>query len=157
MPTCQKCGCYYSEKSCPFCTPDDSPESPVITIEKEESKAVRIIDPLDLIEFIEKTESQIKQLQEEKELEIQGLTEEINKQEENERKLKTELDRLNAEVTELENSLKNEQEKRHDLVQGKVPAEQEIESLKSKLSMLESDISSRKAEISQLKEQLGEI
>ena len=85
MPTCQKCGSYYSEKSCPFCTPDDSPESPVVTIEKEESKAVRIIDPIDLIESIENTESQINELQEEKELEIQGLTEEINKHEEIER------------------------------------------------------------------------
>lgn len=157
MAICKKCGCYYSEKSCPFCTPDDSPESPVITIEKEESKAVRIIDPLDLLESIENTDSLIKKLQEEKELEIQGLTKEINKQEEIEQKLGTELDTMNNEVPELENSLKNKQEERHNLVQRKVSVEQEIESLKSKLSLSEADISSRKAEISQLKEQLGEI
>lgn len=156
MPICQKCGCYYSEKSCPFCTPDDSPESPVTTIEKEESKAIRIIDPLDLIDSIENTESQIKQLQEDKELEIQGLTEEIKKQEEFDRKIKAELDTLNAEVSEFENSLKSKQEERQNLVQGKDPIEQEIQSLQSKLSSLEADISSRKAEISQLKEQLGE-
>ncbi|MFX1504923.1 MAG: coiled-coil domain-containing protein [Promethearchaeota archaeon] len=156
MPICQKCGSYFSEKSCPFCTPDDSPESPVSTIEKEESKAIRIIDPIDLIESIENTESQIKQLQEKKELEIQGLTEEVDKKTKIERKLKTELDTLDSELSQLEGSFKNKREDKQNLLRGKFPLEEEIESLKSKLAILEADISSRKTEISQLKEQLGE-
>ena len=156
MPICQKCGSYFSEKSCPFCTPDDSPESPVSTIEKEESKAIRIIDPIDLIESIENTELQIKQLREEKELEIQGLTEQVEKNDEIERKLKTELDVMDSEISRLEASSKSKQEENQTLLQGKSPLEEEINTLKSKLTTLEADISSRKTEISQLKEQLGE-
>jgi hypothetical protein len=57
MPICSKCGSYFSEGSCPHCTPDDSPDSPVKTIEAEETNHIRIIDPLELIESIEENEN----------------------------------------------------------------------------------------------------
>lgn len=157
MPICQKCGAYYSEISCPFCTPDDSPDSPVSTIEKEESKTVRIIDPLELVESIEDIESQIKKLSEEKQLEIQKLTEDVAKQEETERKIKPELDGLNSAVLELEGSQKEKQEELQRLTQGNKEITEEIESLKSKFSKLKGELSSKEAEISQLKEELGEM
>ena len=53
MPTCTKCGAYYSEGSCPFCTPDDSEDSPVTTVQSEESRSVRIIDPIYMSMFIQ--------------------------------------------------------------------------------------------------------
>ena len=87
MPICNKCGCYFSEKSCPFCTPDDSPESPVSTIEVETNKTVRIIDPLTLIESIEEVEKQINSLKESKEVELEKLREETKNQHRFERKL----------------------------------------------------------------------
>ncbi|UCG89637.1 MAG: hypothetical protein JSU57_03955 [Candidatus Heimdallarchaeota archaeon] len=155
MPTCQKCGAYYSEVSCPFCTPDDSPESPVTTIKAEESKSVRIIDPLELIESIEDIQGQLKTIQEEKELEIQKLTEDLAKQEEIDKKAKIELDELNSQVNELEASLKNQQERRQQLIQEKEKMEQEIEDLKRKFSGLKAEVSTREAEVSKLKEELG--
>ncbi len=155
MPTCQKCGAYYSEISCPFCTPDDSPESPVTTIKAEESRSVRIIDPLELIESIDDVEGQINKLQEEKELEIQNLTEDLAKQEEIEKKAKIELDELNSQVNELESSLKDQQERRQQLIQEKEKMEQEIEDLKTKFSGLKAEVSAREAETSKLKEELG--
>lgn len=155
MPTCQKCGSYYSEKSCPFCTPDDSPQSPVSTIKVEESKSVRIIDPMELIESIENIQGQINNLQEEKELNIQKLAEDLAKQEEIEKKVKAELDGIVSQVTELESSVKKPQEKRQQLIQEKQKVEQEIENLQIKLSELRESASAKEAEASKLKEELG--
>lgn len=155
MPICQKCGSYYSEKSCPFCTPDDSPQSPVTTIKVEESKSVRIIDPMELIESIENIEGQINKLQEEKELDIQKLTEDVAKQEEIEREVKAELDGIVSRVTELGSSVKNQQERRQQITQEKQKVEQEIENLQTKLSELRESASAKEAEASRLKEELG--
>lgn len=157
MATCQKCGAYFSEKSCPFCTPDDSPLSPVTTIEKEEAKAVRIIDPLELIESIEDQEIKIKRLQEENDLEIQKLTENVTAQEEIEGNLKRELDEINSQVSEIEVTLKNKQEEKQNLIQENENIEQEIERQKSELLKIEENISTKETEVAKLKEELGAI
>jgi chromosome segregation ATPase len=155
MPICSKCGCYFSEKSCPFCTPDDSPDSPVSTIEVETSKPVRIIDPSKLIDSIEEAEGEITSLKDSKEKEIEQLREEMRNQEELELKIKTELEELDSQLSELQSSIKEMQEKKDNLIQGKTELEQEVKDLKSKLSELNGQVLSKVSEISQLKAELG--
>ncbi len=155
MPICSKCGSYFSEKSCPLCTPDDSPDSPVSTIEVETSKPVRIIDPSKLIDSIEEAEKEIKSLKETKEKEIEQLKEEIENQEELQHKIKDELDRLNSQISELQSSVDEKQEKKENLDQAKRELEKETKDLKSRLSELNDHVLSKVSEISQLKAELG--
>ena len=77
MPICSKCGSYYSEVSCPHCTPDDSPKSPVTTVHIEEKNSVRLIDPIDLLDSIEKAEKDLQILEDEKLAEIKKLESKI--------------------------------------------------------------------------------
>lgn len=157
MPTCQECGAYFSEGTCPFCTPEDSPASPVTTTIVEERKTVLIMDPLELLESIEKVEIQLKNLEEEKDREIQRLTEEVATQEDRENELTSELEGINSQVSDLEGSLKEQQEKRHEVIQGKEKADQEIETLTTKVAKLEENVSTRAVEIAKLKTELGAL
>lgn len=155
MPICNKCGCYFSEKSCPFCTPDDSPDSPVSTIEVEANKTVRIIDPLTLIESIEEVEKQTNSLKESKEAELEKLRGKMKDQKETESRITAELEELESEIVEMQSTIKEKQEKKENLLLRKTRLEKETNDPKSKLPSLKNQIVSKENEISQLKTELG--
>jgi len=155
MPICQRCGSYFSEKSC-TCTPEDSEESPVTSVKPQETSTIRIIDPLKLLDSIENTEENLRKLEEEKGEEVQNLTNEITQKEGKESELQKEVDKLNSQMSELDQKLKNQQEEKVRLNQENDTLEQEIETLKAKISNLSENISAKEAEISNLKETLGE-
>jgi predicted nucleic acid-binding Zn-ribbon protein len=155
MPTCKKCGAYYSEVSCPFCTPDDSPESPVTTINVEESKPIRIIDPLDLIESVEKANEELENLGVEKEKEIRNLNEKITNRKKIEEELQKELDDINNQVSQIEDTFKNQKEKQKQLIAEKENIQQELKDLKMNLAKIEENIANKEAEVAELKTMLG--
>lgn len=132
MPICSKCGSYFSEGSCPHCTPEDSPDSPVKTIEIEKSKNVRIIDPLELLDSIEKGEKELEVFSTEKEFEMKNISEELAGLEETERKLKTEIDSLKTQVSDLESRVKLNESMKNELKQNQQLLRQEIESLRTR-------------------------
>ena len=140
MPICAKCGSYFSEGSCPHCTPEDSPDSPVKTIEIEKAKEVRIIDPLELLDSIEKGEKELTVLSAEKELELKKLSGELASLEESEQKLKAEIDILKTQVTEMESQVKLNESMKNELKQNQQLFRQEIETLKSRKDELREKI-----------------
>ncbi len=137
MPICSKCGSYFSESSCPHCTPEDSPNSPVRTIEIEKSKNVRIIDPLELLDSIEKGENELKILSAEKESELKNIGGELTNLEETEQKLRTEVDSLKTKVSDLESRVKLNESMKNELKQNQQLLRQEIESLRSRKEELQ--------------------
>ncbi len=155
MPICQRCGSYYSEKSC-TCTPEESEESPVSSVKPQETSTVRIIDPLKLLDSIEETEINLTKLEEEKGQEVQKLTNEITQNEEKESELQNKVDNLNSQMSESEQKVKNQQEKKFRLNQEKEKIVQEIETLKAKFIELSDIIAAKEAEITNLKANLGE-
>lgn len=155
MPICQRCGSYYSEKSC-TCTPEESEDSPVTSVKPQETSTVRIVDPLELLDSIEETEEKLAKLEEEKGPEAQKLTDEITQSEEKENELQKEVDNLNSQMSEIDQKVKNQQEEKIRLNQEKEKVEQEIETLKAKFSELSDKISAKKAEVNNLKASLGE-
>ncbi|MHA1206002.1 MAG: hypothetical protein ACTSSO_00360, partial [Candidatus Hodarchaeales archaeon] len=105
MPICSKCGSYYSEVSCPNCTPDDSPKSPVTTVHVEEKSSIRIIDPIELLDSIEKADMDLSKLEDEKSIEIEKLESQIKDLGLKGEEIQAEMGQVEAQIPELQQTL----------------------------------------------------
>ncbi len=154
-PICEKCGSYYSEISCPFCTPDDSPDSPVRTIEVKEKKTVRMVDPIELIEALDDLKEKIQTLTEVSEAEIKNITEHVTEREEVRKQTKKELSLSDSKISELTIALQTQQEEKQGATVEKHKIEQEIKVLNQKINSLEQIITDKERELSNLKSEVG--
>ena len=156
-PICGKCGSYYSEISCPFCTPDDSPDSPVKTIEVTEKKTVRMIDPIELLEALDEIKAKIQTLTEESDAKIKNLTAEITKREEVKNGTKNELSLSEFRINELKTAIHGNQEEKQGSTVEKHKVEQEIKILNEKINALEQIVTEKEQELSNLKNEVGVV
>ncbi|MHA1941827.1 MAG: hypothetical protein ACW97P_08880 [Candidatus Hodarchaeales archaeon] len=140
MPICSKCGSYFSETSCPICTPDDSPKSPVSTVHAEEKESIRIIDPLKLVESIEQIETEFVILEEEKDKEIMNLEEQILENRRKEASLKGEINDISVKLSESEKSREARLQDKSAILNKHNVIVEEINSLKAKILNLETEI-----------------
>ncbi|MHA2052516.1 MAG: hypothetical protein ACW99F_02860 [Candidatus Hodarchaeales archaeon] len=140
MPICSKCGSYFSETSCPLCTPDDSPKSPVSTVHAEEKESIRIIDPLKLVESIEQIETEFVILEEEKDKEIMNLEEQILENRRKEASLKGEINDISVKLSESEKSREARLQDKSAILNKHNVIVEEINSLKAKILNLETEI-----------------
>ncbi|MHA2173725.1 MAG: hypothetical protein ACXAB2_09130 [Candidatus Hodarchaeales archaeon] len=140
MPICSKCGSYFSETSCPLCTPDDSPKSPVSTVHAEEKESIRIIDPLKLVESIEQIETEFVILEEEKDKEIMNLEEQILENRRKEASLKGEINDISVKLSESEKSREARLQDKSTILNKHNVIVEEINSLKAKILNLETEI-----------------
>lgn len=155
LPICSKCGSYFSETSCPLCTPDDSPKSPVSTIHTEEKESIRIIDPLKLLESIEQIEKEFVLLVEEKEEEIKNLEGQILENRKKEDSLKGEINSISMELSQSEKSQEAKLQDKSAILNKQNVIIEQINSLKTKILSLETEIDQIKKENSELKFSLG--
>ena len=155
VPICSKCGSYFSETSCPLCTPDDSPKSPVSTIHTEEKESIRIIDPLQLLESIEQVERDFVILEEEKEKEIKNLEDQILENRKKEDSLKGEINDISTEIAQSEKLQETKFKDKSAILQEQNDVIEEINSLKTKVLSLETEIDQIEKEISEMKISLG--
>jgi chromosome segregation ATPase len=140
LPICSKCGSYFSETSCPLCTPDDSPKSPVSTVHAEEKESIRIIDPLKLVESIEQIETEFVILEEEKDKEIMNLEEQILENRRKEASLKGEINDISVKLSESEKSREARLQDKSAILNKHNVIVEEINSLKAKILNLETEI-----------------
>jgi chromosome segregation ATPase len=140
LPICSKCGSYFSETSCPICTPDDSPKSPVSTVHAEEKESIRIIDPLKLVESIEQIETEFVILEEEKDKEIMNLEEQILENRRKEASLKGEINDISVKLSESEKSREARLQDKSAILNKHNVIVEEINSLKAKILNLETEI-----------------
>jgi chromosome segregation ATPase len=140
LPICSKCGSYFSETSCPLCTPDDSPKSPVSTVHAEEKESIRIIDPLKLVESIEQIETEFVILEEEKDKEIMNLEEQILENRRKEASLKGEINDISVKLSESEKSREARLQDKSTILNKHNVIVEEINSLKAKILNLETEI-----------------
>jgi chromosome segregation ATPase len=155
LPICSKCGSYFSEASCTFCTPDDSPKSPVSTINVEEKSSVRLIDPIELLDSIEKTELDLVELDELKTAEIKELETEISTLQEKEKESLLNLESLKSQVSQLEASLKEKEEEKSGLTGDNQSLLEETNALKARILSLETNKATLNEEVNELKNTLG--
>ncbi|MHA1976315.1 MAG: hypothetical protein ACW98F_16585 [Candidatus Hodarchaeales archaeon] len=155
MPICSKCGSYFSEASCTFCTPDDSPKSPVSTVNVEEKSSVRLIDPMELLDSIEKAEVDFNRLKEEKSGEIKEVETEISALQEKEKDLLLEIEPLKSQISQLESSLKEKEQEITVLTGDSQSLLEETNALKARILSLETNKARLTEEVSELKTTLG--
>jgi len=155
MPICSKCRSYYSEVSCPNCTPDDSPKSPVTTVHIEEKNSIRIIDPIELLDSIEKAEMDLATLEDEKSIEIKKLESQIEELGLKCEEKQSEMDKLEAQIPELQQSLQEKnKEKANELSNNQLLLE-ETNSQKARVLTLETEKISLETELKNLREEIG--
>ena len=155
MPICSKCGSYYSEVSCPNCTPDDSPKSPVTTVHIEEKNSIRIIDPIELLDSIEKAELDLVKLDEEKSTEIKELESKIKELGIKEEEIQSEMERLEAQISELQQSLEVKNSQKSDILNNNQLLLEETNSLKARVLTLETEKMSLETKLKDLRENKG--
>jgi len=155
MPICSKCGSYYSEVSCPNCTPDDSPKSPVSTVHVEEKNSIRIIDPIELLDSIEKAEMDLAKLEDEKSIEITKLESQIKELGLKREEIQSEMEKLEAQIPELQQLLQEKNtEKANELGKNQSLLE-ETNSLKARILTIETEKLSLESKLKDLRENIG--
>jgi len=155
MPICSKCRSYYSEVSCPHCTPDDSPKSPVTTVHVEEKNSIRIIDPIELLDSIEKAEMDLATLEDEKSIEIKKLESQIEELGLKCEEKQLEMDKLEAQIPELQQSLQEKNEEKANELSNNQFLLEETNSLKARVLTLETEKISLETELKNLREEIG--
>ena len=155
MPICSKCGSYYSEVSCPNCTPDDSPKSPVTTVHVEETNSIRIIDPIELLDSIEKADMDLSKLEDEKSLEIKKLESQIEDLGLKGEEIQSEMGQVEAQIPELQQTLQEiSKEKVNELSNNQLLLE-ETNSLKARVLSIETEKMSLETKLKDLRENIG--
>ncbi len=155
MPICSKCGSYYSEVSCPNCTPDDSPKSPVTTVHVEGKNSIRIIDPIELLDSIEKAEMDLAKLEDENSIDIQKLESQIKELGLKGEEIQSEMEQLEAQIPELQQSLQEKnKEKASELSNNQLLLE-ETNSLKARVLTIETEKISLETKLKDLRENIG--
>ena len=155
MPICSKCGSYFSEASCTFCTPDDSPKSPVSTVNVKEKSSVRLIDPIELLDSIEKAEVNLNELKAVKTAEISEVETEISALQEKEKELLLEMEPLKSQISKLESSLKEKEDEIQVLTGDNQSLLEETNALKARILSLETNKAALTEEANALKITLG--
>ena len=156
MPICSKCGSYYSEVSCPNCTPDDSPKSPVTTVHVEEKNSIRIIDPIELLDSIEKADMDLAKLDDEKSTEIKKLESQIKDLGLKEEEIQSEMGQVEAQIPELQQTLQERsKEKVNELSNNQLLLE-ETNSLKARILTFETEKISLETKLKDLRENIGD-
>ncbi|MHA1236368.1 MAG: hypothetical protein ACTSQ9_01760 [Candidatus Hodarchaeales archaeon] len=155
MPICSKCGSYYSEVSCPNCTPDDSPKSPVTTVHVEEKSSIRIIDPIELLDSIEKADMDLSKLEDEKSIEIEKLESQIKDLGLKGEEIQAEMGQVEAQIPELQQTLQEKsKEKVNELSNNQLLLE-ETNSLKARVLTIETEKISLETKLKDLRENIG--
>jgi chromosome segregation ATPase len=155
MPICSKCGSYFSEVSCPNCTPDDSPKSPVTTVHVEEKNSIRIIDPIELLDSIEKAEMDLAKLEDEKSAEIKKLESQIKELGVKEQEIQSEMDLLLSQVPELQLSIKEKNKEKANVLSENQILLEETNSLKARVLTMETKKMSIETKLKELRENIG--
>ena len=155
MPICSKCGSYYSEISCPNCTPDDSPKSPVSTIHIEEENSIRIIDPIELLDSIEKAEVDLEKLEDEKSREVEKLESKIKELGVKEGEKQTEIEKLQTQITELKQTLEEKHNQKAEAINNNQLLLEETNSLKARVLTLETEKMSLETKVKDLRTNIG--
>lgn len=155
MPICSKCGSYFSEASCTFCTPDDSPKSPVSTVNVKEKSSVRLIDPIELLDSIEKAEVNLNELKAVKTAEISEVETEISALQEKEKELLLEMEPLKSQISKLESSLKEKEDEIQVLTGDNQSLLEETNALKARILSLETNKAALTEEANALKITFG--
>ncbi len=155
MPICSKCGSYYSEVSCPNCTPDDSPKSPVTTVHVEEKNSIRIIDPIELLDSIEKAEMDLAKLEEEKSTEIKELESKIKDLGFKEEEIQSEMEQLEDQITEFQLSVDAKNKQKSEILSNNQLLLEDTNSLKARVLTLETEKMSLETKLKDLREKKG--
>ena len=155
MPICSKCGSYYSEVSCPNCTPDDSPKSPVSTVHVEEKNSIRIIDPIELLDSIEKAEMDLAKLEDEKSIEITKLESQIKELGLKREEIQSEMEKLEAQIPELQQLLQEKNTEKANELGNNQSLLEETNSLKARILTIETEKLSLESKLKDLRENIG--
>lgn len=155
MPICSKCGSYYSEVSCPNCTPDDSPKSPVTTVHLEEKNSVRIIDPIELLDSIEKAEMDLAKLENKKSIEIKKLESQIKELGLKGEEIQSEMDQLENQIPELQQSIQEKNNEKANVLGRNQLLLEETNSLKARVLTIETEKTSLETKLKDLREKKG--
>ncbi|MCK4847741.1 MAG: hypothetical protein KAT16_01815 [Candidatus Heimdallarchaeota archaeon] len=155
MPICSKCGCYYSEVSCPNCTPDDSPKSPVTTVHLEEKNSVRIIDPIELLDSIEKAEMDLAKLENKKSIEIKKLESQIKELGLKGEEIQSEMEQLESQIPELQQSIQEKNNEKANVLGRNQLLLEDTNSLKARVLTIETEKTSLETKLKDLREKKG--
>ncbi|MHA1512632.1 MAG: hypothetical protein ACTSRJ_01030 [Candidatus Hodarchaeales archaeon] len=155
MPICSKCGSYYSEVSCPNCTPDDSPKSPVTTVHVEEKSSIRIIDPIELLDSIEKADMDLSKLEDEKSIEIEKLESQIKDLGLKGEEIQAEMGQVEAQIPELQQTLQEKSKEKVNELSNNQFLLEETNSLKARVLTIETEKISLETKLKDLRENIG--
>ena len=155
MPICSKCGSYYSEVSCPNCTPDDSPKSPVTTVHVEEKNSVRIIDPIELLDSIEKAQMDLAKLEDKKSIEIKKLESQIKELGLKGEEKQSEMEQLESQIPELQQSIQEKNNEKASVLGRNQLLLEETNSLKARVLTIETEKVSLETKLKDLREKKG--
>ncbi|MHA1444772.1 MAG: hypothetical protein ACTSR4_08505 [Candidatus Hodarchaeales archaeon] len=155
MPICSKCGSYYSEVSCPNCTPDDSPKSPVTTVHVEEKSSIRIIDPIELLDSIDKADMDLSKLEDEKSIEIEKLESQIKDLGLKGEEIQSEMGQVEAQIPELQQTLQEKSKEKVNELSNNQFLLEETNSLKARVLTIEAEKISLETKLKDLRENIG--